>query len=252
MRKTLLFIVAILPMALNVLAGCGRADPDKIAEQFMDLISGDASVEKINAADDFLLAQAQMGRIDEEQTGELLTQLEAYALEYDNSSLDYAGLAERYKGEIPDYMTELFELKEIEQDAPIISDATLQVSWAELLERTKVIEDFIAAHREDSLIRDDAVWLYRRHVNAVLMGAMNSPVFDYDTHEFSAELMELYDAYIAERPYSALAGVLREYKEYLKDMDYTLLYKQKEDSAKFIETCNRLASEAEKRAYSAD
>jgi hypothetical protein len=234
----------------GLLSGCGSSEPDKIAGQFTEMISEEASAETIKAADEFL--EDHLDSLNQEQAGELLMLLEEYALNYDNSSLDYADVIERFGQEIPPYMTELFELKRIEQNAPIISDATLQVSWDELLARTENIEDFIVRRREDVLIKDDALWLYRRHINALLMGAINSPVFDYDTREFSPELKTIYERAIAERPDSALTWVLKEYVDYLESMDYVLLYRQKEDSAKFIETCNRLASEAEKRVYSAD
>ncbi|MDR2088449.1 MAG: hypothetical protein LBP73_03730, partial [Clostridiales Family XIII bacterium] len=59
-------------------------------------------------------------------------------------------------------------------------------------------------------------------------------------------------AVIAERPDSTLAAVLTEYEAYLAELGYALEYDQKEESAKFFETCNRLVSEAERRVYGAE
>jgi hypothetical protein len=146
----------------------------------------------------------------------------------------------------------LFEYKAAEQKNPIVFDATLQVSRQELISRTLDIEDFIRARREDQMIKDDALWLYKRYVNAVLMGANNSPVFDYETRKFSQDLLEQYNAVIAERPDSALAAVLTEYKTYLAELGYVLEYDRDEERAKFFETCGRLVSEAEHRVYDAE
>jgi hypothetical protein len=48
-----------------------------------------------------------------------------------------------------------------------------------------------------------------------------------------------------------LAAVLSEYEVYLEELGYVLEYDQKEESAKFFETCSRLVSEAELRVYGA-
>jgi hypothetical protein len=76
-------------------------------------------------------------------------------------------------------------------------------------------------------------------------------VFDFDTHEFSRELLGLYDDVVFEHPDSTLAAVLSEYEIYLEELGYVLEYDQKEESAKFFETCSRLVSEAELRVYGA-
>jgi hypothetical protein len=216
----------------------------------MEILSEPASEQSIEKANDFL--KDSLTRLNEEQAGELLLLWEEYALNYDNESIDYERLIAEYAAEIPDYLTELFEYKAVEQRRPIIFDATLRVGWRELVSRTLALEDFIEAQSEHPAIRDEALWLYKRYVNALLMGASNSPVFDYATHEFSRDLLSQYDTVLSAHPDSALAAVLTEYKAYLAELEYVLEYDQKEESAKFFETCSRLVTEAEQRVYGAE
>jgi hypothetical protein len=236
-----IFCASVLLFLLSgALSSCGGAGSARITDAFMELLSEPASMQRVEEANDFL--KANLTRLTREQAGELLLLWEEYALNYDNGSVDYERIIGEYDAEIPESLAELFAYKAVEQERPIIFDATLQVDWRELVSRTLDIEDFIVARREDEMIRNDALWLYKRHVNALLMGASNSPVFDYGTREFSQELLAEYAAVMAERPDSTLAEVLAEYETYLAELGYVLEYDQKEESAKFFETCNRLVS----------
>ncbi|MDR2296597.1 MAG: hypothetical protein LBD95_07350 [Clostridiales Family XIII bacterium] len=247
--RTLFCMSALLFSLAGVLAACGGSASSGIADEFTELLSRPASARNIEEANDFL--KANLVRLNREQAGELLLLWEEYALNYDNASVDYARLLAEYAAEVPDYLTELFEYKAVEQQRPIIFDATLRVDWRELVSRTLALEEFIETQRENQEIRDEALWLYKRYVNALLMGASNSPVFDYGTHEFSRDLLVQYDAVLSESPDSVLAAVLTEYKAYLAELGYVLEYDRKEESAKFFETCSRLVSEAEQRVCGA-
>jgi hypothetical protein len=207
-------VSAALFLLSGALSSCGGAGAAKITDEFMGLLDEPASDQNIERANDFL--KANLARLSDEQAGEMLLLWEEYALNHDSGAVDYERVIKEYAAEVPDSLTELFEYKAIERKSPIIFDATLRVDRRELISRTLNIEDFIVAHREDPMVLDDALWLYKRHVNALLMGAGNSPVFDYGTHEFSRELLALYDEVIAERPDSALAAVLTEYEAYLE------------------------------------
>ncbi|MDR3294926.1 MAG: hypothetical protein LBT26_03710 [Clostridiales Family XIII bacterium] len=236
-------------LLLGILSGCGSANAEKTVLEFEAILDNAATAENIDKANDYL--EGRLSKLNDEQAGSLLLDLEAYAANYDADYLQYDDLVKRYKGEIPGAMAELFELKAIEQKAPILKDATLQLSWADLLERAMAVEEFIRANQEDLMVKEDALWLYRRYVNALLMGASNSPVFDYGTHAFSPEAQAAYDVCRAEYPGSAVAQILAEYEKYLDGLGYELRYEEKEESAKFFETCSRLVSEAEKQVYSA-
>ncbi|MDR1572851.1 MAG: hypothetical protein LBS24_00910 [Clostridiales Family XIII bacterium] len=248
--RNLCCVSVLLLLFSGVLLSCGASGPERIADEFTELLGEPASEQNIEKANTFL--KNNLVRLNKEQAGELLLLWEEYALNFDNGSVDYERLAAEYAAEIPDYLRELFAYKAVEQEQPIIFDATLQIGRRELIERTLALEDFMKAHDDAQMIRDDALWLYKRYVNAVLMGASNSPVFDYETHKFSQELLDLYDEVMSARPDSALATVLTEYETYLAEREYVLEYDQKEESAKFFETCSRLVTEAEQRVYGAE
>lgn len=241
---------ALVFLLSGALSSCGGSGPARITDTFMEILGEPASEQTIEKANAYL--KANLASLNREQAGELLLLWEEYALNYDNASVDYSRLIDEYAAEIPDYMTALFEYKDLEQRRPIIFDATLRVDWRELASRTLALEDYIGTQRENEAVRDEALWLYKRYVNALLMGASNSPVFDYGTHEFSRELLAQYDVILSERPDAALAAVLKEYETYLAGLGYVLEYDQKEESAKFFETCSRLVSEAERRASGAE
>ncbi|MDR0570628.1 MAG: hypothetical protein LBG71_05360 [Clostridiales Family XIII bacterium] len=245
MRKRLTAVLAFTLLALMA-AGCGKPKPEDISAEFMDMLENPTR-EKVDAAADYL--KGNLRHLDGERVGELLLYWEGAALSVDNGSVDYGDLVEEYRGAAPDYVIELFLLEDAERKSPIISGAALQVGWQDLLDRAGRVEGFIRANRDKSIVKDDALWLYRRHVNAVLMGASNSPIFDYKTNEFSAEARALYAAYAAERPETALAWTLGEYRKYLESVGYKLDYSKKEESAKFFDVCSRLTSESEKRVY---
>jgi hypothetical protein len=249
MRKMFCASVSLL-LITGVLSSCGSSASERIADEFAELLDEPASEQNIERANDFLMAN--LTKLNEEQAGELFLLWEEYALDYDIASVDYERVLAEYAAEIPEGLTELLEYKAVEQERPIIFDGALRVDWRELVSRTLEIEDFIEARRDDQLILDEAMWLYKRYVNAVLMGASNSPVFDYGTREFSRDLLAVYDETLSERPDSTLAAVLTEYKTYLEGIGYVLEYDQKEESAKFFETCSRLVTEAERRLYGAE
>ncbi|MDR0424691.1 MAG: hypothetical protein LBH39_04460 [Clostridiales Family XIII bacterium] len=245
MRKLALMIMA-LSVALGAATGCSAPKGEDVAAEFDGLLQAEATAENVAAANDFLMAN--LSKLDHDQAAELLLALEEYALSYDNESVDYLELLGSYEGEIPDYLAELFRFKHIERLTPIISGAALQVSWPELIARTDAIEGYIEKYRDVALVKDDALWLYRRHLNAVLTGASNSPIFDYTTHHFSDEARAAYDAYVERRPDTVLTGVILEYGTYLDELGYEFLYAG-DDSAGFFDICSRFVSEAEKRVY---
>jgi hypothetical protein len=91
------------------------------------------------------------------------------------------------------------------------------------------------------------MWLYTTHLNAILMGTTNSPIFDYSSKEFSPGAKAAYEAFAKANPDTTLTWVLKEYFTYLDSIDYKLDFNDSTMSKVFFNTCDWLVSEAEKR-----
>jgi len=248
MIKKLGVLITAYLLVAGVFTGCVRQNPQDIAADFAEMLDSATTTNDIYEAESFLFENQRY--LNEEQTGELLLHWEDQALRIDNTSVDYTDIISKYEGSIPDYLQELFEFKNLEQNSPIVSGAALLVSWDELLNRTTKIENYITANLEHDLIKEDTLWLYRRYLNALLMGASNTPVFDYKTTEYSDELRLKFDAYIANYPDTVTSQIISEYTEYLESIGYSLDYEDNSESKKFFETCSRLVSKAEERVTS--
>jgi len=240
-----LFFTLILTVIAST--ACMGQSPNDVAADFAALLDDASTSEDVYSAESFLLDKARY--LNKEQTGELLLLWEDYANKIDNSYIDYTDIINKYKTLIPDYMQTMFQFKDIEQKSPIISEASLLVSWSELLDRTIRIEDYISENLDHPLIKDDILWLYGKYMHTLLIGASNTPVFDYKTSAFSEELRSLIETYITRHPDGATSQTLAEYYKYLESVKFSLRYDDKNESAKFFETCNRLKSEAEKRVF---
>ena len=91
------------------------------------------------------------------------------------------------------------------------------------------------------------MWLYKSYLNSLLMGATNTPIFNYSTQEFSEEAKQAYISFITSHPDSTITWMLKEYFTYLNSIDYKLNFNDSTMSKVFFDTCDWLVSEAEKR-----
>ena len=161
--------------------------------------------------------------------------------------VDYEALSQRYGKYMDPAQVRLFELQAAVTDRPITENATLQVTYPRMLQRAKAAEELLREFPEEELIRADALWIYTSHINAILMGATNSPVFDYKTGDFSRDARDAYEEFLRDGTDSTLSWVLLEYSTYLDSIGYRLDYSDKTASKVFFDTCSWLVSEAEKR-----
>ncbi len=81
------------------------------------------------------------------------------------------------------------------------------------------------------------------------MGTTNTPVFDYQTGEFSAQAKEAYEHVVKEHQDTILAWTLNQYFAYLEEIEYTLNYKDSTMSKLFFDTCYGIRATAEKRVF---
>lgn len=162
-------------------------------------------------------------------------------------SLDYETLANEYQKNLLPAVYYLYELKALEVEKPCIENAALLISWKQLAERAYRVELLMEEYKEEHLVAKDMKWFYDTYVNFMLMGANNTPVFDYSTMEFSSDAKKAYEDFIKEHPESTTAWILEKYFSCLDEMDYQLNYKNSEESKTFFNNCSWLLIEAEKR-----
>jgi hypothetical protein len=170
--------------------------------------------------------------------------------EYEGSlvlRIDYGKLLEQYGSYVSEAIVELYRLTETVTNEPITEDATLKLSYEALLERALEAETILKNYPGDETVKADAMWIYTSHLNALLMGATNSPIFDYKTQAFSSQAMDAHISFMQKYPDTILTWVLKEYYTYLTSTSFTLDYSDKTASKVFFETCDWVVSEAEKR-----
>ena len=169
---------------------------------------------------------------------------------YENAMIlkvDYAKLLEKYGDYISESIQSLYGLVAETTAKPTTENATLMIHWEDLLDRTFAAETLLKNYPEDDLVKDDAMWLYTTHLNTLLMGTTNTPIFDYSSKEFSSEARDAYEAFVIANPDTTLTWVLKEYFTYLNGIDFSLDFKDSTMSKVFFDTCDWLVSEAEKR-----
>jgi len=245
MKKSLTFILLITLLA-GVFVGCGPEQVDVQAE-YAAILEQPASEDTISEAISFL--DKRIAKLDKESASMMIHGLEHYILGYDSEGIVYSEWIEKYQDYLEPDLLEFYHLMVMEQENPVEEDAALKLSWEELLQRTLGWEQFIRANKESAKLKDDMTWYYGSHINTLVMGTNGTPVFDYQTHEFSGEAREAYAAFINAHKDSVTAWALLEYFTYLESINYTMDYNDKAASKSFFDTCDWLVAEAGERVF---
>jgi hypothetical protein len=245
MKRSLAVILVFL-LAIGALTGCGP-NQEKIQKDFITIMEKPASEETIKEATDYL--DKYLSKMDEKNASDMVLHLEHYILGFNQEGITYSEWAEHYDKYISASLKDLYKIKENDQKTPIAVDTKLQVSWEELLQRTYDMELFIQKYKDQTLIAEDATWLYGNDMNALAMGTNGTPIFDYKTHAFSETAKTAYAAFINKHPDSTTAWALTEYFTYLDSIQYTMDYNDKISSKLFFDTCDWLVSESGKRVF---
>lgn len=244
--KRSLAIILILLLTVWAFAGCGP-NQEKIQKDFIAILEKPASEEAIKEATDYL--DQYLSKMDEKYASDMVLHLEHYILGFNLEGIAYDEWASHYDKYITSSLKELYQIKAMEQISPMVLDSVLQISWEELVQRTYDMELFIQKYKDQTLIGEDATWLYGNYMNALVMGTNGTPIFDYQTNTFSEAAKTAYAAFINKYPDSATAWALMEYFTYLDSIQYTMDYKDKISSKLFFDTCDWLVSESGKRAF---
>lgn len=219
------------------------------AALFIDLnianLSEEAGSRLILAYEDFLLRFLDSNEAEENQfSGKEIFIYTEYTDETETKVVDYEAMIDQYSVQMNPELIELLNIKATEVKQPSVKDATLQLTYEELLERTLRTENLLIEHRSEDVLKASALEYYKEYVSLLLAGSDRSPVFDYDTGEFSAIAREAYENFMVENPQTVLAGILTEYFSYLNNIKYTIDYMNATDNKVFYDTCDYLINEA--------
>ena len=73
------------------------------------------------------------------------------------------------------------------------------------MQRTYDMELFIQKYKDQTLITEDATWLYGNYMIALVMETNGTPIFDYQTNAFPDAAKTTYAAFINKYPDSTTA-----------------------------------------------
>lgn len=204
-------------------------------------------------AEEDRISEDLIGHSEFQGTYETLSQAHLMITKFEDKLVmktNYTSIIETYGEEISESLMALYRLNARTVEAPMTENATLMISWKEVLDRAATAEGLLADYGDDEHqhITEDALWLYKTYISMLLMGATNSPIFSYEDGHFSQEADLAYHEYMKREPAPVLAEILDLYFEYLESVDYTMHYSDETESQRFFETCDYLLLEAEKRA----
>lgn len=163
--------------------------------------------------------------------------------------IDYIAMDEAFSKVIDPALAKLYEIKAEITDQPATRNATLQISYDQLLHRALSVEKLIDEYPDNPLISEDVQWLYSIYLDLIMMGTTNSPIFDYDTGLFNPQAREAYTAFQREYGDTTISWTLEKFFHYLNGIDYTMNYKDSTMSKLFFDSCHGIRTEAEKRVF---
>lgn len=200
------------------------------------------------------------GRIDEEKIKdkgtkeyyEILQKVHIYPVYFEEKvqlRVNYSSLNEAFSKVIDPALSKLYEIDQMITDEPATRNASIQISFDELMDRAMVVEALITEYPENIWITDEVRWLYSTYLDLIMMGTTNTPVFDYQSGEFNVQAKAAYEHVVKEHQDTTLAWALNQYFAYLEEIGYTMNYKDSTKSKLFFDTCYGIRVAAEKRVF---
>lgn len=213
----------------------------------IDALPEESASRFVLAYEDFLLRFLKQGNIDVQETsGKEVFIYTEYEEGIASKVVDYQAMIEKYSEKISFELVELLNIKASEVKAPAMKDAALQITYEALLERTFRTENLLTQHGSEDALKTSALDYYKSYLFLLFAGSDNSPVFDYQTGEFSPDAKEAYETFMIAHPETVLASALTEYFAYLNSIKYTIDYTNATENKVFYDTCNYLIDEAAK------
>jgi len=199
-----------------------------------------------------VLQEERIKDVDTKEYYEILQKVHIYPVYFEDRvqlRVNYTTLNETFGSIIDPALSRLYEIKVWVTDNPATKNATLQISYDQLLERALAVEDLIDEYPDHVLIQEDVQWLYSTYLDLIMMGTTNSPIFDYTTGEFNSQAKSAYDGFLKENKATTIAWALEEYFDYIASIDYTMNYKDSTASKLFFDSCHGIRVAAEKRVF---
>lgn len=223
--------------------------------QYINTDRDDIQVQSLAAYFDKESGIIDEGKIKDDVTEEfyeILKKVHIYPVYYEDKvqlRVNYGTLNETFSKVIDPALSKLYEIDQMITDDPATQNATIGITYDELMDRAMAVEQLILEHPENIWINDEVKWLYSTYLDLIMMGTTNTPVFDYQSGEFSPQAKAAYEHVVNEHRDTTLAWALNQYFTYLEEIGYTMDYKDSTKSKLFFDTCHGIRIAAEKRVF---
>lgn len=145
--------------------------------------------------------------------------------------IDYKKL-KKYNSYISNEMKEYIEIKSLDSEIPIAIDASLYISYSELVERILKIENYIKKYYKGQKY-ENMMEIYSTNLWIYLSGLDNSPIYDYETGEIHEEILENYRE--VEKMEKKITGyIVKEYLESIEKNNYIIDQSIKDESVELV------------------
>lgn len=149
--------------------------------------------------------------------------------------IDYE-LYEKYKEYVMLDTSEYIDIMQKESNKQLAKDASLMISWEELVKRAIEQEGFIENYKDSNRI-EEVKEKYKNYVRLIFFGLDNTPLFSYEDNTMVKEARDDYTKIVDIKEDSALIENLKDFLEVTKQSDYRLtkeVEKYREDIVKKI------------------
>ncbi len=124
-----------------------------------------------------------------------------------------------FKTSISDDLFDYLTYRAEEVESHTFHDAAVIITWNELADRIIDWENFLSAYPDSQYI-EDAKSMYDVYLYTFLIGANNTPAYEYPTEILDPKLLESYKRYISEFPQSSFTPVLEDLLVLLEEESY--------------------------------
>ncbi|GAA0721107.1 hypothetical protein GCM10008905_11130 [Clostridium malenominatum] len=127
----------------------------------------------------------------------------------------------KYSSYVSSDIKEYIDIMAVESNNVPAKDAALMIGWEEIIARALNQEKFINTYKESTKV-NDIKGLYKNYLTFALIGANNTPLFNYDTNIIVPEAKEAYLNAIKKDSDSIFIKTLKDFMEVLEKDNYKL------------------------------